>query len=726
MSKFTLALGIHNHQPVGNFESVFEQAHQDAYAPFLDVLKQYPRVRLSLHQSGILWDWQERHHPEYFTLVKSMLDLGQIDLLTGGFYEPILTSIPARDVKGQIAMLTEYLRKHFGTEATGAWLTERVWEPHLPKILAEAGVTFLPVDDTHFLYAGLEHIQLTGPFITEDEGATVTLLPIQKQLRYLIPFGTVDEAMLELRRQAEYNPQALAVYADDGEKFGVWPNTHKHCYVDSWLADFFAALSEAEAWLDIIPLGEASRRPAAGRVYLPSASYEEMLHWSLPAKAFVEYEGLEQFMKQHASWDRYGRFVRGGHWRGFLTKYEEANLMHKKMLYVSSNLAAYQQGDPRRIQETAEITDRLYASQVNCPYWHGVFGGLYLPHLRQAVYGAMIAAEAKLHQLTDKGRITRAAVDYDADGFDEVLLVTDSLSAAIKPSRGGTLLNLGLLEHNFELIDTLTRRKEGYHLKLDKAVTADDQESGTASIHDLVLTKEPGLQKFLVDDWYLKRCFIDHVFARDVSFESFASGKYGEDGDFILEPYQLEPFMGEGRATVVRDGWVRQPNSEFPLRIRKTFDVSGGNVLKVTYELSSRSDQEQWINFAVENNFNFQAGHAPDRYIVIDNRRSENSFLDSEGAFSNARAIALVDEWRQLAVAVRSQDAADIWHLPIFTVSLSEGGFEKVYQGTTIVHRLHLPVRREPTVLRFTVFAGEQSEVLSKASADEAVATQRT
>ncbi|MGH8016491.1 MAG: 4-alpha-glucanotransferase, partial [Candidatus Zixiibacteriota bacterium] len=199
MSKFKLAFGIHNHQPVGNFDFVFEQAHSRAYLPFLKMVSKHKHFRMSLHQSGILWDWQKKNHPEYFELVRKMVESGQIELMTGGFYEPILPSISDRDAVGQIQLLTKYVKKNFSRHTNGLWLTERVWEPQLPEILARSGVKYVPVDDAHFIYAGFELSQLNEPYVTESNGHIVTLLPIQKRLRYLIPFGTIQELFAELR-----------------------------------------------------------------------------------------------------------------------------------------------------------------------------------------------------------------------------------------------------------------------------------------------------------------------------------------------------------------------------------------------------------------------------------------------------------------------------------------------------------------------------------------------
>ncbi len=721
MGKFRLAFGIHNHQPVGNFDAVFEEAHQKAYLPFLALISRFPNIRLSLHQSGILWRWQQDTHPDYFEVVGRLLDRKQVELLTGGFYEPILTAIPERDVVGQIRMLNEYLKSHFEVEPKGLWLTERVWEPHLPKLLAESGVNFLPVDDTHFIFAGLEHSQLTGPFVTEHEGYTVTLLPIQKKLRYLIPFGKVDDVITELRTQADANPDGVAVYADDGEKFGVWPNTHKHCFEDRWLEQFYEALERNSDWLEVVPLSTAAAMTPVGRVYLPSASYEEMLHWALPPAAFVEYERFEHFLKDAAQWKRYGRFVRGSHWRNFLAKYDESNLMHKKMLAVSNRLAAYEAMSFENKAKASQARDRLYASQCNCPYWHGVFGGLYLPHIRQAIYSAMIEADSSLRELEGENSITIMGRDYDGDGIPEIAVETERLSAVFSPSRGGILYDLSLNAHHFDLTDTLTRRREGYHLKLEKAVTHVSADN-TASIHDLVLAKEPGLAKLLVEDWYLKRCFIDHFLSDGVSLESFHSAHFQEDGDFVLGNYQSRIDQKSNTVTLSRDGQVRTPEGVVAVKVVKKFAFENdSDRIGVTYELSLNQPRNLDVNFAIENNFTFQAGHAEDRYLLIDNHKPQSGYLDSVGRHEHSSGVAMVDEYLNLAAALASDQPAEIWHMPIFTVSLSEAGFEKVYQGTTLVHKFRLRLSDRPVSVRMDLYAGALRAVLDRAFTRSAV-----
>ena len=123
-----LVLAFHNHQPVGNFDGVFEQAYRDSYQPFLDVLQDYPEIPFGLHTSGSLLEWLEVRHPEYIDRVRTMVASSQVEIISGAFYEPILSNIPRRDRIGQIQRFSSHLNQLFRTSVRGLWLPERVWE----------------------------------------------------------------------------------------------------------------------------------------------------------------------------------------------------------------------------------------------------------------------------------------------------------------------------------------------------------------------------------------------------------------------------------------------------------------------------------------------------------------------------------------------------------------------------------------------------------------------
>jgi hypothetical protein len=258
-----LCFGVHNHQPVGNFEHVLEAAEAQAYRPFLECLRGRPEVRLTTHWTGGLLEWMREHAPQTFDLLSLLVGRGQVELLTGGFYEPILAVLPDHDKVGQIQRLTEFIVSHFGVRPRGMWLAERVWEPHLPPALREAGVEYVLVDDSHFGLAGVDPDVLGGYYLTEDQGVTIGIFPINQRLRYLIPFAEV-EASVEYLERRRGQVTALTI-ADDGEKFGVWPGTYRHVYEEGWLNRFFDRLL-ALPWLRLTTFGN---RPRAGSICPP-------------------------------------------------------------------------------------------------------------------------------------------------------------------------------------------------------------------------------------------------------------------------------------------------------------------------------------------------------------------------------------------------------------------------------------------------------------------------
>ena len=400
---------LHNHQPIGNFDGVFEQAYQDSYLPFLDVFEPYSDISISLHTSGPLMEWLDEHHSDYLDRLSALVAAGRVEIIGGTFYEAILTMIPSRDRIGQITDYTRWLEQRLGCTVQGTWVPERVWEQTLTSDLADAGVKYTVLDDFHFKNAGLNEDDLCGYFVTEDDGRIMNVFTGSERLRYLIPFGAPHETIDYLRGIAERHPGAVVTFADDGEKLGMWPETKQHVYGDGWLSRFFDALTENREWINTTTLADAdqSAQPV-GRIYLPDGSYREMTEWVLPTNQQVEYENITHEMQSDPRWQRLVRFVRGGFWRNFKVKYPEANEMYSRMMMVSRRLQqAEKQGATGEHFDAARR--ELYRGQCNCSYWHGAFGGIYLPHLRNAVYSHLIAADNLLDKAVNRSDLTADA-----------------------------------------------------------------------------------------------------------------------------------------------------------------------------------------------------------------------------------------------------------------------------------------------------------------------------
>ena len=454
--------GLHLHQPVGNFDHIFRDHVEQVYDPFLRRLAEADFLPVTIHISGPILEWLDRNPNPFLDLVGRLASEGRIELLLAGFYEPVLAAIPREDRLEQIGWMRDHLRARFGVDAETLWLTERVWEPGLAADLVDAGVKTAFVDDRHFRVAGFPAEDLFRPFRTEDAGKHMWLLPIDRKLRYLVPFRTPTETADYLGSLRDRG-RPLAVLADDGEKFGGWPGTRRHVYGRDWVGRFTRRMRRMidRGELELVtPSAAVERIASGGLAYLPTASYHEMERWALPPEAAVRLGQLETDLGAERLEAGDGALVRGSHWKHFMVRYPESNRMHKKMLALSTLSRGRPAGEA--------VRRHIGRAQCNDAYWHGVFGGVYSPHLRHAIWRELAAAEAALR----RGEVlAHEVLDLDGDGHDEIWIHSSSFSAIVAPAQGGALVELVWFERGINVADTLARRLEAYHSEASSVVS---------------------------------------------------------------------------------------------------------------------------------------------------------------------------------------------------------------------------------------------------------------
>ena len=693
MGRIRFALALHNHQPVGNFDGVIEAAYHDSYRPFLDVIENYPEIPFCLHTSGCLMEWLAERKPDYIDRLRRLVERGQLEILGGGFYEPILPMIPPRDRRGQIRGYTEYLTELLGANVRGMWVPERVWEQSLVADITHAGIEYTILDDFHFRKAGLPSDKLHGYYTTEDQGEVLRLFPGSEPMRYIIPFREVHDFLGYLGQVHQHHPDAIVVFADDGEKFGTWPDTKAHVYERGWIYRFLDALRDNRHWIEPCTLSQAiDALPPTGSIYLPDASYREMTEWALPSDRLVEYERHWHDLDHHSDGPSIKEFFKGGNWRNFKTKYPETREMYARMMEISGRIESLIREDrpafgDYRVQAAQQ---ELYRGQCNCSYWHGAFGGLYLPHLRGAIYAHLIKADNLLDQYErgDEAHFAKTEVrDFDFDARPEVKLASERLLAYVAPHRGGHLEEFDVRSVAINLGASLDRRPEAYHHKIRNANT--NQGGGEAkSIHDLVVFKQEGLDRHLTYDVYPRKSLVDRFLPAGTTLEQSVDLSAEELGDFIHGKYDFrvgdEP--GKARVDLSRSGHVDGQS----VRVAKSLTLrTEEDTLRVRYELSDLPAHRP-VLFAVEWNIAALATGADDRYFVdADGERLER--LGATLDISEIRWIGLIDEWIGIEVGLGSSEPAGMWIYPVQTVSQSEAGFELVHQSVCLVTHWEIP-----------------------------------
>ncbi len=698
MNKIKFLFGIHNHQPVGNFDHVFEEVYEKCYRPYFEVLSGFPELKTAVHFSGPLLEWLKANKPDYLKMIRGMAGRGHLEIMSGGFYEPLLSTLPEEDAVGQIRMMNDFIREEFDFTPQGLWLAERIWNPELPKIISTAGIRYTVVDDTHFYYSGLEESRMQGYFITERTGHPLFVFPISKPLRYAIPFKMPEETLAELRRAKDELGFTGVTYADDGEKFGSWPETHQWVYTEKWLEKFFTALRDNADWVETTTFAEyIDRHPPTGRVYLPMASYEEMMEWSLTTGAALKFKQLKEDMNARGiGEDRFKLFLRGGQWDNFLTKYEESNHLHKRMLLVSRKVKLL---DPNT-QQSSGALKALYRGQCNCAQWHGLFGGLYLNYLRHALYHDLIHAEniadAKLKQ-----SFSVQSIDFNLDGREEVWVANPKMSAFVAPAYGGALLELDYRPACFNLSNVLRRREETYHQSLKEAAHAEHEDGGSPqSIHDRVKFKEGGLSGKLFFDRWERYSFLDHFLAPETTLEDFKRGAFHEAGDFTSEEYEVRtPVPGrsakEFAVNLSRRGRVESQGTAAAISIQKGYHFSRSEAeIRVQYRIVNESERAVALWWGVEFNFTLLAGDAPDRFYFQPGQELAENRMVSEGELPSVASFGLRDDWQKFGLLFTFKPEMDVWRFPVETISQSEDGIERNYQGSCLL--AHRKLNLEP------------------------------
>jgi len=649
MRHVRLVFGTYNILPHGESPEVYERVYQEALKPFLSLLNNYPKTPVVLHYCGSLYTWLEDSHPEFLMLLKEMTRRRQVELLGGGFYAPILPILPDGDKLGQIEKLTTYLRTTFGGRPRGAWIPERVWEPGLTRILANSGIEYVFLDDRHLAMAGLDEPDCLFPYLTEEQGKTVTILPLRVGMAQHVPHYSPDSLVLQLNELGVDQRDPLVVIMVPGARLGDEEGTRELCYgkqgEGGWLRSFFQLLEQNRDWLrPVTPRWSPEVLAAQGRVYLPCLSSEELMRSVLSPdrqKAFADIG--KRMRRQEAE-----QYLRGGFFRMFLTKYPEIDQLYCRFMYARLQVGQIR-GDKYR---KMAALDELWKGQTGAIYWHGSKDGAYASHLRKAAYRSFIEAE----------RIARGVgthvpgvieTDFDLDGRCEYLYQGKTYNAFVH-TRGGTLFELDYLPAAWNYLDTFARWPEAYHR-----------------------------YKYEGCDWYPRRGFVDHFFPASADLERFDRMGVPELGDFVGGRYKLKELKRDQRELVLeREGTLKVKKRQLPLRLEKRYRFRE-NSLELELTVHNTGAVPVSVNYAAELNLSLPPGAELAGSCGEETRSVNLGPCEAPGL----DALVVRDSENKASLALSASSAFDLWCLPVETVSYSPAGRCRSYQGSCFVPR---------------------------------------
>ncbi len=631
MKKFIFA--VHNHQPVGNFDHVIKEAFEKSYKPFAELIFRLEYPKVCFHFSGIVYEWIEKNFPQYLDMISAMAKRDQIELLTGGYYEPILSVIPQRDAVEQVKKLNDYIFRRFGVVPRGIWIAERVYSPNIINVLTKCGIEYIIVDDTHLMTCGISDSDIKEILITENNGDVVNVFSIDHNLRYLIPYKPPNQSIDYI----ENSQGSIFVMADDGEKFGLWPESYKLVYEDGWLYNFFESIKNSKLEMKTFSQCLDEHKSRKKLVYMPNTSYFEMTQWSIDPDTSIK---LDEFKEKVGAQNK--RFVKGGIFENFFTKYPASNMIHRRVFDLSTKLEK---------NYNLKAADFLYKAECNCGWWHGVFGGIYLPHIRHTIYENLLNCQRLIYIPSSIPSVD--ICDFDLDGKNEITLETNNNYLIFSPSYGGSIVEFSSKRKAVNYSSVMSRVKESYHMK---------------EIRDINGRVINSIDREICYDWHERRMLLDHFVTPQTSLESFSKASYPEQGDFIPQEYEysISVFNGGAEIRLYRRGTVWYDDFPFSVMVDKFVKVSNEDGFDADYRIRNLSNRSNRFVFICELVFGF----------------SSKSVADTRDVDGITEYI-FNDEVRGI-VKLNFSKPTRLWIFPIMTSSSSEAGIEKTYQGSVV------------------------------------------
>jgi hypothetical protein len=410
----SIILGSHNHIPYGAGDEDGEHIYATRLKPFIQTLHKFPEIPAALHYSGTLLAWLEASHPELADILGILIARKQVEILGGGFYEPMMPLLPQIDKIGQIELLTAYLRKKFGKRPQGCWIPEAAWEQHLVGVLNACGMNYTFLGESHFIAAGLSGAGLSAPCVSENQGKITVVFPLSDRLRDAFAVQEASQVLDGLIREA----------APPGALITVFPD------------QLFA--------------GEAGESAEAryGRFFENLSRVSGAVEFTTPGKY---YKSLGQLPKAYFPGDLE---------RNFLIDYPEANDLYAKMMYTHT-LISHLRGDKSRKQNAREelwkaqgytLFSRKSDAAASLPAGDG--GDIHRSSLRKAAYKALLGAE-KICRGQGKFTPSLLVFDFDFDGSQEYLFQDRNLNCYVK-SAGASVFELDYLPKTWNYLDTFS------------------------------------------------------------------------------------------------------------------------------------------------------------------------------------------------------------------------------------------------------------------------------
>lgn len=645
---------------IDSFQSdVLEKEYQNIYKPVAKFLYSHPAFCLSFSFNGPQFEFYRRKHPEFIEILQMLIGRKQIEILGGGFYDPVFPLLFPRDRTGQIELLSSSIREAVGKRPRGLSMCASIWESSLLPCFSTCGMEFVMLDET--LVPPEKNTCI--PLIMSDKGKSIIILPVENSLKpqpNVQISGFIDAVTAKVQKSQRNSEPHI----QSGEKVISIQFSHKELkklLESGWLENLSTVISDEknEKCILSIPSNVVKTSVVFQPVFIPAGMSGEIAQWAIkPYKAVKTTSYFPVTIYD------------------FLQLYPQSRALYDRMMYVSM-LVNQSHGDKIR-KKVAR--DKLWEAQNGNSFICTAEGAFVNSSFRQNSYKNLVEAE-KIVRECNEFEESVSCFDYNGDGLNEYIIRMQNYFAAVN-LLGGAIREFDLMQASGNYADNLSRVQEFENC----------------------------------NDNYERGLFVDHIFT-DEEFSEYLLNKPTGNGVFSKMIYTESKFSAQHKEIQLSVCALFKNRQNVSLR-KKILASSSG--LTIQYILKNESSRQLKAKFAVESsfaqtNFNAQDFNAYRLEILTDGQKQEidtkssSKALNASGKLANVEGFQLTDTDNSISFMFEPNEQCGLSFFPIVFNRPEYTTGENVPASMTFANTLFWDINLEPGMemektINFSIF----------------------
>lgn len=652
MSRVYVCFGLDS--TLTNSMSVSENLERD----YIDIYKNaatffysHPGCPFFFSFTGKQISYYHKKHPELLKIFHELENRKQIEIIGGGYWNPIFPLLFPADRSSQIEMLSTAIRTTIGKRPRGMRLCAENWDSAMVSSLQTCGIEYVLLENEVIPQTK----QCYLPLVMSERGKSVDIVPVYKNFKSIIlnpdapTVSKEDKKNIAWQFLKDIQKKAVKTSAPESVQgecrmvtISLSLKEFKSILENGILESIYETACEFEDIKISLPTPCRKIMPKLA-CYLPACLSEKLALW-----ASVPYVPTPVKSYQITIFD-------------FLQLYPQVKALYDRMLYVSL-LANQCRGDKMR-KNTAR--EKLWEAQAGEAYICSPEGVFAPSAKRHHIYNLLIEAEQFIRSASEfKESVTE--FDYNGDGINEYVIRMQDYTACVYPS-GGAIRELDIMQD-----------LKNYAANLNRIEMFDG-----------------------ISDNYWRGLFVDHLFSAN-DFEKYKKNESAGDGIFSRLKYDEIRFSSPRNEIQLAASASFGEKSQKVVLKKKYLTSSNGMVIQ--YILKNDSTEKLSANLVIESNFaetNFENDSLSSYKVQIVTDGAKKEFTENDISGTNSHqavsAIQVVDE--NISFVFEPNENCESFFAPLTfsrPTQIENNEIKTTVDGKTLCVALLWPIELEP------------------------------